>query len=87
MLAYAFILTHEGYPSVSWQDYYNWGPAQAHTLAASLRWFESTEIMRAAQRPYSTSRTTCTSCSATEKRDDRGNDDVRSALRRGPPLA
>jgi alpha-amylase len=25
MLAYAFILTHEGYPCVFWQDYYNWG--------------------------------------------------------------
>ncbi len=25
MLAYAFILTHEGYPCVFWQDYYTWG--------------------------------------------------------------
>ncbi len=24
MLAYAFILTHEGYPCVFWQDYYGW---------------------------------------------------------------
>ena len=24
LLAYAFILTHEGYPCVFWQDYYNW---------------------------------------------------------------
>jgi alpha-amylase len=24
MLAYAYILTHEGYPCVFWQDYYNW---------------------------------------------------------------
>jgi alpha-amylase len=24
MLAYAFILTHEGYPCVFWQDYYTW---------------------------------------------------------------
>jgi len=29
MLAYAFILTHEGYPCVFWQDYYTWGLAQA----------------------------------------------------------
>ena len=29
MLAYAFILTHEGYPCIFWQDYYNWGLAQA----------------------------------------------------------
>jgi alpha-amylase len=27
MLAYAFILTHQGYPSVFWQDYFNWGLA------------------------------------------------------------
>ena len=25
LLAYSFILTHEGYPSVFWQDYFNWG--------------------------------------------------------------
>ncbi len=25
MLAYSVILTHEGYPCVFWQDYYNWG--------------------------------------------------------------
>lgn len=24
MMAYAYILTHEGYPSVFWQDYYDW---------------------------------------------------------------
>jgi alpha-amylase len=28
MLAYAYILTHEGYPCVFWLDYYNWGLAQ-----------------------------------------------------------
>jgi len=28
LLAYAFILTHEGYPCVFWQDYYNWNLAQ-----------------------------------------------------------
>ncbi|HMG83991.1 MAG TPA: alpha-amylase family glycosyl hydrolase [Ferruginibacter sp.] len=28
MLAYAVILTHEGYPCVFWQDYYNWDLAQ-----------------------------------------------------------
>ena len=28
ILAYAFILTHEGYPCVFWQDYYNWGLAR-----------------------------------------------------------
>jgi alpha-amylase len=27
MLAYAFILTHEGYPCVFWKDYYNYGLA------------------------------------------------------------
>jgi alpha-amylase len=28
LLAYAFILTHEGYPCVFWQDYFNYGLAQ-----------------------------------------------------------
>jgi alpha-amylase len=28
MLAYAYILTHEGYPCIFWQDYYNWGLAE-----------------------------------------------------------
>ncbi|HTF99552.1 MAG TPA: alpha-amylase domain-containing protein [Nitrospirota bacterium] len=28
MLAYAFILTHEGYPCVFWQDYFTWGLGQ-----------------------------------------------------------
>jgi alpha-amylase len=28
MLAYAFILTHEGYPCVFWQDYFTWGMGQ-----------------------------------------------------------
>ncbi len=28
ILAYAYILTHEGYPCVFWQDYYNFGMAQ-----------------------------------------------------------
>ena len=28
MLAYAFILTHEGYPCVFWQDYFNFGLAE-----------------------------------------------------------
>ena len=28
MLAYSYILTHEGYPCVFWQDYYNWNLAQ-----------------------------------------------------------
>jgi alpha-amylase len=27
ILAYAYILTHEGYPCVFWQDYYNWNLA------------------------------------------------------------
>jgi alpha-amylase len=30
-MAYAFILTHEGYPCVFWQDYFNWDLAQADT--------------------------------------------------------
>jgi alpha-amylase len=31
LLAYAFILTHEGYPCVFWQDYFNWALAQEGT--------------------------------------------------------
>src|SRR5207244_12580331 len=30
LLAYAFILTHEGYPCVFWQDYFNWDLAQSN---------------------------------------------------------
>lgn len=33
MLAYAYILTHEGYPCVFWQDYYNWGLAQVENMS------------------------------------------------------
>ena len=29
LMAYSFILTHEGYPSVFWMDWYNFGLAQA----------------------------------------------------------
>jgi alpha-amylase len=28
MLAYAYILTHEGYPCIFWQDYFTWGLGQ-----------------------------------------------------------
>jgi alpha-amylase len=31
LLAYAFILTHEGYPSVFWRDYFNYGLAATGT--------------------------------------------------------
>ena len=31
LMAYAFILTHEGYPCVFWQDYFNWDLAQPDT--------------------------------------------------------
>jgi alpha-amylase len=31
LLAYAFILTHEGYPCVFWQDYFNWALAREGT--------------------------------------------------------
>lgn len=37
MLAYAFILTHEGYPCIFWQDYFNFGlgrPGTPHGIAA-----------------------------------------------------
>lgn len=31
LLAYAYILTHEGHPCVFWKDYYNWGLGQEGT--------------------------------------------------------
>jgi len=31
LLAYAYILTHEGYPCVFWKDYFNYGLALPHT--------------------------------------------------------
>jgi alpha-amylase len=31
LMAYAFILTHEGYPCVFWQDYFNWDLGQPDT--------------------------------------------------------
>ena len=33
LLAYAFILTHEGYPCVFWQDYFNWNLGQPGNLS------------------------------------------------------
>jgi alpha-amylase len=40
LLAYAYILTHEGYPCVFWQDYFSWDLAQQGTctgIAALVR--------------------------------------------------
>src|SRR5881628_448594 len=53
LLAYALILTHEGYPCVFWQDYFNWNLAQADNqngIAALVKVHEesaagSTEIL------------------------------------------
>ena len=40
-MAYAFILTHEGYPCVFWQDYYTWGlgrpRGEHHGIAALVK--------------------------------------------------
>jgi alpha-amylase len=38
LLAYAYILTHEGYPCVFWQDYFNWnlGREENHSGIAAL---------------------------------------------------
>jgi alpha-amylase len=44
MLAYSYILTHEGYPCVFWQDYFNWNLAETETsngIAALVRVHES----------------------------------------------
>lgn len=40
LLAYAYILTHQGYPCVFWQDYFNYGlgqPGQATGIAALVQ--------------------------------------------------
>ncbi|HET6996547.1 MAG TPA: alpha-amylase domain-containing protein [Chitinophagaceae bacterium] len=40
ILAYAFILTHEGYPCIFWQDYFNYGlamPGTANGIEALVR--------------------------------------------------
>jgi len=44
LLAYAYILTHEGLPCVFWKDYYNWGLGQEGTpngIAALVRAHEA----------------------------------------------
>jgi alpha-amylase len=43
MLAYAFILTHQGYPCLFWQDYYTWALAlvgEVSGIAALVRTHE-----------------------------------------------
>ncbi|MGE5399415.1 MAG: alpha-amylase family glycosyl hydrolase, partial [Ignavibacteriales bacterium] len=60
MLAYAYILTHEGYPCVFWQDYYNYGLEQKNYqsgIAALVRIHEdyaggSTNILYADDNLY-----------------------------------
>jgi alpha-amylase len=55
LLAYAYILTHEGYPCVFWKDYYNWNLGQEgtpHGIAALVHAHEvfaggGTEVRRA----------------------------------------
>jgi alpha-amylase len=47
LLAYAFILTHEGYPCVFWQDYFNWNLAQPDTqsgIAALVKIHEQNAV-------------------------------------------
>ena len=44
ILAYAFILTHEGYPCVFWQDYFNWDlakPESPNGIAALVKIHEN----------------------------------------------
>lgn len=60
MLAYAYILTHEGYPCVFWQDYFNWGLAkegQCSGIAALVKVHEeyaggSTDILYCEMMTY-----------------------------------
>ena len=65
LLAYAFILTHEGYPSVFWMDWYNFGLAQSGTpngIAALVAAHErcaggATEVLYADDNLYIMQRT------------------------------
>lgn len=45
LMAYGYILTHEGYPCVFWKDYYNWGLGKEgtpHGIAALVNVHETT---------------------------------------------
>ncbi len=65
LLAYSFILTHEGYPSVFWQDWYNFGlamPGTANGIAALVSAHEknaggSTQVLYADDNLYVMQRT------------------------------
>ena len=65
MLAYAYILTHEGYPCVFWQDYFNYGLAKPDSVGginALVRLHEdfaggATEVLHADDNLYVMQRT------------------------------
>jgi hypothetical protein len=62
MLVYAFILTHQGYPCVFWQDYYAWGLALPGEMSGIAALCARTKTMRAARCRYCMSTMICTSC-------------------------
>jgi alpha-amylase len=57
MLAYAYILTHEGYPCVFWQDYFNYALAEPGRPGGIERLYSCTKAMPAVGRTFSTSMT------------------------------
>ena len=67
LLAYSFILTHEGYPSVFWMDWYNFGLAMTGTPNGIAALVAAHEKYAAARRRCSMRTTTCTSCSGRDR--------------------
>ena len=72
LLAYSFILTHEGYPSVFWMDWYNFGLAKTGTPNGIAALVTAHERTPAARRRCFTPTTICTSCSAAGLAPSRG---------------
>ena len=63
LMAYSFIMVHEGYPCVFWYDYYNNGLARPGTPNGIDALMRRTINTRAATRRCCMPTPTCTSCS------------------------
>ena len=73
LMAYAFILTHPGYPCVFWQDYFEAGAGPPRrTRAASPRWSRAHERNAGGDASSATSTTICTSWSGRAGRPQPG---------------
>ena len=64
LLAYAFILTHEGYPCVFWQDYFDWNLAQPDNQSGIDALVKVHEQNAAGPTQVFSRMTTSTSCNA-----------------------